>query len=61
MTYRDACKRGHPMVEGSYYWRPDGSRICRICYSARRSAAGKARRAKLRAEAVSLGYTPALR
>lgn len=53
MAYRDACKRGHPFVDGSFYWRPDGSRKCRICDIARRSITGKAKRARLRAEAVT--------
>ena len=52
MARSDACKRGHPYTEASCIWRADGSRKCRICDNATRSARGKAQRRLLRAEAV---------
>ena len=36
MTRREVCGRGHPMVEGNFRWRVDGTRTCTICERARR-------------------------
>lgn len=50
MAHRDACKAGHRYVAGSYSWRTNGTRRCRICERMSRKA-NRARQ-QLRAEAV---------
>jgi hypothetical protein len=31
VTMKDACKRGHPFVDGSFWWNADGTRKCKVC------------------------------
>jgi hypothetical protein len=35
-TLREACRSGHPLIEGAFRWKTDGSRSCIECERIRR-------------------------
>jgi hypothetical protein len=50
MTLRTHCRRGHPLTEGNYAWRRDGTRRCLLCQRLREQRR-EARNRELRARA----------
>lgn len=41
---RTTCKKGHPFVDGSFYTKKDGSKLCKQCHAVYQSAYKKARK-----------------
>jgi hypothetical protein len=35
-TLREACRSGHPLIQGNFRWKADGSRSCIECERIRR-------------------------